>query len=174
MDIQSGEALHTLDEDGSIQTIPTSFKARSQDVTVERLADRSITTVQSMYHRARLSGRPPLLDDSAWALDEVNAPNTTDKETVVNLAKMSWCAYQDGPGAGEWQDIGGGFNFSQSFGWEGDSLRGHVFADKDNSTIVIAIKGTSPGKRPPFCKYFIQNLIPSSSSSVRWSGNHYQ
>ena len=34
---------------------------------------------------------------------------------------------------------------SDSFGWEEDGLRGHVFATPDNSTIVIAIKGTSAG-----------------------------
>ena len=33
------------------------------------------------------------------------------------------------------------------FGWEpeDDGLRGHVFVSTDNSTVVIAIKGTSAG-----------------------------
>ena len=151
MDVDSGAELHALDEAGDKEVFPSTFRARSQDVTIQRLTDRSVATMQSMYHSARLSGLSASLDNSAWALDEVQAPNTTDKETVVNLAKMSWCAYVNEPGTGEWQDIGGGFNYSQSFGWEGDSLRGHVFADSDNSTIVIALKGTSPGKSFPSC-----------------------
>ena len=32
---------------------------------------------------------------------------------------------------------------SDSFGWLENGIRGHVFADETNSTIVIAIKGTS-------------------------------
>lgn len=37
-----------------------------------------------------------------------------------------------------------GLNYSQSFGWEDDGLRGHIFADKHNDTIVMGLKGTSP------------------------------
>ena len=149
MDVEPGATLHALDEDGKQRSLPGSFRARSQDIAIERLSDRSISTMQSIYHTARLSGLPTSRDDLAWTVDQVNAPNTTDKETVVNLGKMSWCAYVKEPGTGEWQDIGGGFNNSQDFGWEGDSLRGHIFADKDNSTIVIALKGTSPGMSIP-------------------------
>ena len=144
MDVEPGATIKTLDEDGTTQTMPSSFKAKSQDISIERLSDRRISRMQSIYYSARLSGGAPSIEDSEWSLDEVSAPNTTDKETVVNLAKMSWCAYVDEPGTGEWQDIGGGFNYSQSFGWEGNSLRGHIFADKDNSTIIVALKGTSP------------------------------
>lgn len=32
---------------------------------------------------------------------------------------------------------------SDSFGWQEDGLRGHVFADEHNSTVVLALKGTS-------------------------------
>ena len=140
------QALHTfLDDDGEKQSLPNSFRVRSHNTIIERLTDRRVPTMQTMYHHSRLTGLPASLDPSAWTVDEVAGPNTTDKETVINLAKMSWCAYTKEPGTGEWQDIGGGFNESQGLGWEGDSLRGHIFADKDNSTIVIAIKGTSPG-----------------------------
>jgi lipase ATG15 len=33
---------------------------------------------------------------------------------------------------------------TEDFGWETDGLRGHIFADTENSTIVIGLKGTSP------------------------------
>lgn len=34
---------------------------------------------------------------------------------------------------------------SESFGWLEDGIRGHIFADETNSTIVVAIKGTTAG-----------------------------
>ncbi len=117
--------------------------ARSRKTTIERLSDRRVSKMQSLYHNARLAGTAPTVDASEWVMDEVSGPNTTDKETVITLAKMTWNAYTAEPGTGEWQDETGTFNHSQGFGWEGDSLRGHIFADKDNSTVIIAIKGTS-------------------------------
>ncbi len=119
---------------------------KSTRTQIERLSDRRVSTMQSMYHTARLTGSAAALDASAWTIDEVSAPNTTDKETVLALARMSWDAYTAEPGTGEWQDATGKFNNSQGFGWEGDSLRGHIFADQDNSTVIVAIKGTSPGR----------------------------
>lgn len=145
MDVENAAALRTLDDDGGEQSLPDTFRVKSHNTMIQRLSDRRVPTIQTMYHESRLTGMPASLNHSAWTMDEVMGPNTTDKETVVNLAKMSWCAYVKEPGTGEWQDIGGGFNHSQSFGWEGDSLRGHIFATKDNSTILIALKGTSPG-----------------------------
>ncbi|MCJ1230510.1 putative lipase atg15, partial [Toensbergia leucococca] len=75
-------------------------------------------------------------------MDELYGPNITDKETVLNLARMAADAYILLPGTEdwEWQNISTGFNYSNSFGWESDGLRGHIFADKTNSTIVIALK----------------------------------
>ena len=42
-----------------------------------------------------------------------------------------------------WENVHNGFNSSADFGWESDGLRGHVFADENNSTIIISVKGTS-------------------------------
>lgn len=146
LDIRPGDPVWvTADESGGRTQLGT-LHARSQHTKIERLSDRRVSTMQSLYHNARLTGTAVTLDASAWTLEEVPGPNTTDKETVLALAKMSWNAYQSEPGTGEWQDATGRFNHSQSFGWEGDSLRGHIFADKDNSTIVVALKGTSPGE----------------------------
>ena len=100
--------------------------------------------MQSLYDDARLKGTASVLDASEWVMNEVPGPDTTDKETVLSLARMSWDAYTQEPGTGEWQDETGKFNETQGFGWKSDSLRGHIFGDKDNSTIVIALKGTSP------------------------------
>lgn len=83
------------------------------------------------------------MSSSAWTLDELPGPNVTDKETILTLAKMTNDAYDFPPESANWLDIEGSFNYSTSFGWENDGLRGHIFADETNSTIVIAIKGTS-------------------------------
>jgi lipase ATG15 len=34
---------------------------------------------------------------------------------------------------------------NDSFGWESDGIRGHIFADEDDKLIVLSIKGTSAG-----------------------------
>jgi len=75
----------------------------------------------------------------------VPRPNITDKETVVNLAKMTSDAYVGDPSLPGWFNLSDGFNRSQSFGWEKDGLRGHVFANADNSTVVVSFKGTTIG-----------------------------
>ena len=77
-------------------------------------------------------------------MDALPGPNVTDKESVLTFAKMTQNDYVEEPGADDWEDINGPFNHSLSFGWQGDGLRGHIYADKDNSTVVISLKGTSP------------------------------
>lgn len=144
LDIRPGETVWIEEEGGSRKRAHGSLYARSRPTTIQRLSDRRATAIESLVDTARLTGvasTPPI---SAWTLDEILGPNVTDKETVLSLARMSGNSYTKEPGTGEWQDVNGGFNHSQSFGWEGDGLRGHIFADKDNTTIVVALKGTSP------------------------------
>ncbi|KAL1310568.1 hypothetical protein AAFC00_000847 [Neodothiora populina] len=74
----------------------------------------------------------------------MKAPDVTDKQTVINFAKMAADAYIWMPGTGEWKDVNEtNLNASLPFGWDSDGIRGHVFADEDNTTVVIGIKGTS-------------------------------
>ena len=146
LDIKPGDVIWAAAGEQDEKTRLGTLHARSATTTIERLSDRRVSRMQSLYSLARLTGTSPTLDASEWTADEVRGPNVTDKETVVSLAKMAWNAYTAEPGTGEWQDETGRFNHSQGFGWEGDSLRGHIFADKDNSTIIINLKGTSPGK----------------------------
>lgn len=91
-----------------------------------------------------MRGEPLALDASAWTVDDVPGPNVTDKEGVLSLAKISANAYISSPGDAEWFDIGPGFNDTEDFGWENDGLRGHIFADTNNETVIIGLKGTSP------------------------------
>lgn len=121
-----------------------SFPARSSSMNIQRLSDRRIVTVNPLLSIARKNGIPPVLPSSAWTLDEVLGPDVKDKETVLNLAIMTGNAYNQGPGIGDWENVTSGPDYDSSFGWEGDGLRGHVFADEDNSTVIVALKGTSP------------------------------
>lgn len=84
------------------------------------------------------------LPADAWTVDEVAGPNISDKSTILTFAKMALNAYVTKPGEGDWRDVKGGFNYTDDFGWQTDGLRGHIFADETNRTVVIGLKGTSP------------------------------
>ncbi|KAL9126046.1 MAG: hypothetical protein Q9217_004847 [Psora testacea] len=144
MDVQAKDDVWIPTNDYGGKEKLGKLHAKSRPEPIERLADRGVARVHKMYNDARRRGSAATLDQSAWRIEEVQAPNVTDKETVLTLAKMTWDAYTKEPGTGEWQDLKGGFNHSQGFGWEGNGLRGHIFADDNNSTIVISLKGTSP------------------------------
>jgi lipase ATG15 len=89
---------------------------------------------------------PDLMDvDGEWDDVEVPGPDVTDRQTILTLAKMASDAYIL-PGGDDWYPVGK-YNASIPVGWEDDAdgLRGHVFADAKNETVIIAIKGTSAG-----------------------------
>ncbi|KAI1619046.1 triacylglycerol lipase [Exophiala viscosa] len=127
----------------SVETTP-HFTARSNPVEIERLVDRQPYNIENHLQHARYFGSPAVLDVSAWTLDEVKGPNISDQNTVIALATMASNAYAQIPGEGDWRDVGHGYNRSKPFGWEGDGLRGHIFADEGNETVIISLKGTSP------------------------------
>jgi lipase ATG15 len=81
------------------------------------------------------------LPSSAWSQDNVAGPNITDKKTIITFAKMASNAYYTDPSDPEWRDVKGGFNYTEDFGWQQDGLRGHIFADEKNATVVIGLKG---------------------------------
>ncbi|KAK4247332.1 putative lipase [Corynascus novoguineensis] len=119
------------------------LRARSNALRIERLVDRRPSVVDPIVAESRKQGFVSVLSPSAWTVDEVPGPNITDRDTVLTLALMAADAYVEKPGEADWEDVGAPFNRSLDFGWEGDGLRGHVFADETNSTIVIGLKGTS-------------------------------
>ncbi|KAI9848366.1 MAG: putative lipase atg15, partial [Thelocarpon superellum] len=116
----------------------------SAPLHIQRLSDRRLEAIEPLLAMSRQTGIAASLAPSAWTVDEVLGPNITDKETVLNLAKMALDAYEMEPGKGGWEDVGQGYNSSADFGWQSDGLRGHVFADESNTTIIVALKGTSP------------------------------
>ncbi|KAJ2823923.1 putative lipase atg15, partial [Coemansia furcata] len=74
--------------------------------------------------------------------DGLLVPNITHKPTLVHLARMAANAYQ--PTTSEtWEPLGDRWDTHESFGWTEDGVRGHVFADDRNTTVVVTLKGTS-------------------------------
>ena len=121
----------------------TQLKAKSRGDSIERLRDRRPSVVDPLVAESRRQGYAAALDVSAWTTDEVPAPDITDKGTVLSLAYMAADAYVENEDDIQWEDVGQGFTRNDDFGWEGDGLRGHIFADENNSTVVIGLKGTS-------------------------------
>ncbi|KAF2761372.1 alpha/beta-hydrolase [Pseudovirgaria hyperparasitica] len=137
--------LVTYDDDTTKHyTAPKSLKARAAPLKIQRLADRTRSTIDSMLETSRMTGKAADLPISAWVEDEIKGPNVTDQETVLSFARMAADAYVITPSQSDWLPVGGGFNYTEDFGWETDGLRGHIFADTDNRTVVIGLKGTSP------------------------------
>ena len=56
---------------------------------------------------------------------------------------MASNAYVDVPRTGDWKEVDGKFNETMGYGWLSDGIRGHIFTDDLNTTLIIAIKGTS-------------------------------
>lgn len=88
------------------------------------------------------------LEPLEWDEVDVEAPDVSDMDTLAGLAKMTSNAYVEGDRSRKnnsgWYHMPD-WDLGQSFGWTEDGIRGHVFATKDNSTVVVAIKGTSAG-----------------------------
>ena len=112
-------------------------------MNIQRMADRSRSTVDDLLDHAAFYGEAVALPTTAWTVDRTSGPDTTDKPTVLSFARMAANAYETEPFKGDWQNATENFNHSEPFGWEMDGLRGHIFADETNSTVVIAFKGTS-------------------------------
>jgi len=75
--------------------------------------------------------------------EDIDGPDVTDKETVIQLASMCEDAYHPDPSDPEWMDVGNKTNNSLPFGWEDSGIRGHVFSDEANTTVILSVKGTT-------------------------------
>ncbi|KAK0384844.1 hypothetical protein NLU13_7322 [Sarocladium strictum] len=144
-DIRNAETRVFLAAEGDHdeQTVPL-LTAKSRPEEIERLRDRRPSVVDPMVAESRRQGFSAFLDASAWTTDEVPVPDITDKNTVLSMAYMAADAYVENEDGADWEDVGEGFDRREDFGWESDGLRGHIWADENNSTVVIGLKGTSP------------------------------
>jgi lipase ATG15 len=131
-------------------------RARRLDITSGRIAARADAAAQlGPFHvktaPVRIDKSPLQLQrqrsqtpmSPLWVAEHVLGPDVADKQTVINFANMSEDAYKPGRDDPEWLDVGEHWNSSIPFGWEDSGIRGHVFSDPTNSTIVIAVKGTT-------------------------------
>ncbi|KAF2203390.1 alpha/beta-hydrolase [Delitschia confertaspora ATCC 74209] len=132
------------DEQFSANRPVPPLRARSETTYIQRLVDRSRETIDGILDWGRMTGKAVQLAADNWTIDQITGPNVTDKESVLTFARMAANAYILEPNTGQWEDVGGGFNYTEDFGWESDGLRGHIFADTKNATVVIGLKGTSP------------------------------
>ncbi|CAG8438736.1 2401_t:CDS:2, partial [Scutellospora calospora] len=95
------------------------------------------------YHVVNYIDNPNILGYSIGVQTVQNKiPNYKDRESILSLAKMSYDAYIELSKEAEWIDLDEDWE-KLPFGWEDVGLRGYIFADPDNSTIIIAFKGTS-------------------------------
>lgn len=144
IDVPEDAELRLVAEDGRpSEPAPATLRASASTMNIQRLGDRRKSAIDHLLEHAEIHGEPATLSSSAWTLDEIPGPNHTDKETVLSFARMANNAYEHEYLGGGWQKVGGGFNYTEDFGWEKDGLRGHIFADKTNGTVVIGLKGTS-------------------------------
>lgn len=78
-----------------------------------------------------------------WISEDVPGPDVKDKDTVIQFANMCEDAYKPDDSDPEWLDVGERYNKSIPFGWSDTGIRGHVFADATNSTVILSVKGTT-------------------------------
>ncbi|KAL9081608.1 MAG: hypothetical protein Q9159_007209 [Coniocarpon cinnabarinum] len=138
---QTPQDLEDTVRDGINHSPP--FVARKTSMKIQRLSDRSHGYIDSLLNTARLTGQAVALPKTAWTLDDVPGPNVTDKATVLTMARAASNAYEPDPSSDKWEYVGGGFNYTDDFGWEKDGIRGHVFTDKNNETVLLGLKGTT-------------------------------
>ncbi|ODV86313.1 hypothetical protein CANARDRAFT_27548 [[Candida] arabinofermentans NRRL YB-2248] len=147
-------AVHLLENTNDIEDLDLfannqspfeyEFELKSQASEIMRLETRHPDFVESYLNYALEVGSAAVSRISLdWTTDKVSIPDVNDPVTILNLALMSADAYVNLPTDAEWEDVGTTFNQSDKFGWLGRGVRGHVFTDTSESTVIIAIKGTS-------------------------------
>jgi lipase ATG15 len=130
--------------DGYPEVALPPLALRSREDRIERLVDRRPAVVDALVAQTRrLGGGVSPFSANAWGVDDVWVPDVTDRETVLNLAYITANAYVEHEGEGNWEEVGGPYNRTADFGWESQGLRGHVWVDDAETTVVIGLKGTS-------------------------------
>ncbi|KAG6868683.1 hypothetical protein C0993_011913 [Termitomyces sp. T159_Od127] len=115
------------------------MRLRTRPTTVFR--PRSL---EALHHARLRSLRNRESEIAEWEELTISGPDVEDRHTLSQLARMSGNAYAL-PGHKNWYEVDAAWNQSFPFGWEdeSDGFRGHVFFSSDNSTVVLAIKGTT-------------------------------
>ncbi|KAF8447897.1 alpha/beta-hydrolase [Boletus edulis BED1] len=116
----------------SLRAVPTTVYKPSSYEELQHARWRSIHQAQS--------------EPVEWIETQVLGPDVMDRHTLAQLARMAANAYQL-PWKDNWYELDPTWNTNASFpfGWDSDEdgFRGFVFRSRDNSTIVLSIKGTA-------------------------------
>jgi lipase ATG15 len=128
-------------------------RARRLDITPETAVHAAAIAAYGPFH---IKTSPVGIDKPAgkysnsqfpmspvWISEDVPGPDVRDKITVLNFANMSEDAYKPDPSDPEWLDVGEKYNDSIPFGWSDSGIRGQVFADDTNTTVILSVKGTT-------------------------------
>ncbi|KAJ7339303.1 Alpha/Beta hydrolase protein [Mycena albidolilacea] len=124
--------------------VPPSFLGNHYEIPTKYIETHKPASAAA-YSDARLysmrHAQSPVL---AWNSVQVEGPDVSKREALLQLAKMTSNSYVGDRGHKSWYPLDG-WNSSTPFGWEpdADGFRGHVFVSDDNSTVVISVKGTS-------------------------------
>ena len=133
-------------------------RARRLDVTADKVIQAEAAghfgpfvvkqapiTIEKPLQIHKYDGQRPMWSTMSpiWTAEDVAAPDVEDKDTIISLASMSEDAYKPGPEDPEWMDVDEAYNSSVPFGWDDSGIRGHVFMDDNNSTIILSVKGTT-------------------------------
>jgi putative lipase involved disintegration of autophagic bodies len=78
---------------------------------------------------------------SQGAFNHFKIPDATDRDTVLNLAKMTLDSYYDTTDPA-WLPVPG-WDVAAKFGWNNGGIRGYLFESESKEDLVIVIKGTS-------------------------------
>lgn len=147
LDVPEDSGLHALSSIPSGKYVIPSMPRRTT-----HLADQTRQATENFITQSRLSKQAardpfnPYLQSPVgeWITRDILAPNVSNKQALTAVAKVASNAYIRIPDSEDWYDIGEKWNQSHEFGWEENGLRGHVFTNSDNSTVIVAMKGTSP------------------------------
>ncbi|KAI1310511.1 putative lipase atg15, partial [Mortierella claussenii] len=128
-------ASEDMTRSGRLKEVSPTHRIKVKTTSTLKSSDKS-------YRNLGLRSLGRSLGPRSWAKELIAGPDITDKETVLQFAKMNYNSYTEVANPG-WYDLEGHWNVNSTFGWEEDGVRGHIFASADNSTLIIAIKGTS-------------------------------
>ncbi|CAO3687222.1 unnamed protein product [Rhizopus stolonifer] len=121
--------------------IQNNYPLRSMFGTIERPMAADINEFLASNHRWNNMMRSMYLESSVSLI-----PDIEHRESILTLAQMTNNAYLDiNLNETDWYDLGPRWQVNTSFGWASDGIRGHIFSNRDDSLIVVSIKGTSAG-----------------------------
>lgn len=104
--------LHGVMDDSKIifHDVPEEFSAASTHSVTTRRTTVPRPKLQADFHRARRRARTEgILETLDWEEDEIVAPDATNRETLLELAKMTNNAYLE-PGDDGWYNLTDNWN----------------------------------------------------------------